>query len=334
VSAGRTTVRVRHKAPDGDGLPPGAVKLISPYDLDARFSIKRDTRWGGAKVHFTETCRRADPPSAGDESSKDDLRQDDSLSKVDASGVGRGARGERPNLIINVVTTAATVTDAEMITSIHEDLDTKNLLPDQHYVDSGYASATALVHALRTWGLALVTPLSQDNSPQARAGAGYDKTSFAFDYDTQQATCPQAITSNSWRPGTHAGRDVILVAWSKTTCRPCPARPACTKSDRRKITIGPREEHEAIQHARIRQATPEWKADYAIRSGVEGTMRQTTHITGIRTARYRGLPKTALEHNLAATAINLIRLDAYWSGRPLDHGRTTNLARLDFTLSA
>jgi hypothetical protein len=104
--------------------------------------------------------------------------------------------------------------------------------------------------------------------------------------------------------------------------------------ERRKITIGPREEHEALQHARIRQATPEWKADYAIRSGVEGTIRQTTHITGIRTARYRGLPKTALEHNLAATAINLIRLDAYWSGRPLDHGRTTNLARLDFTLSA
>jgi hypothetical protein len=32
-------------------------------------------------------------------------------------------------------------------------------------------------------------------------------------------------------------------------------------------------------------------------------------VTGIRTARYRGLPKTALEHTIAATAINLIRLD-------------------------
>ena len=63
-------------------------------------------------------------------------------------------------------------------------------------------------------------------------------------------------------------------------------------------------------------------------------MRQTTHVTGIRHARYRGLPKTALEHNLAATAINVIRLDAYWTGRPLDRTRSSHLARLDFTTAA
>ncbi len=55
---------------------------------------------------------------------------------------------------------------------------------------------------------------------------------------------------------------------------------------------------------------------------------------GIRHARYRGLPKTALEHNLAATAINVIRLDAYWTGRPLDRTRSSHLARLDFTTAA
>ena len=63
-------------------------------------------------------------------------------------------------------------------------------------------------------------------------------------------------------------------------------------------------------------------------------MRQTTHVTGIRTAHYRGLPKTALEHTIAATAINLIRLDAYWTGRPLDRTRSSHLARLDFTVAA
>jgi hypothetical protein len=53
-------------------------------------------------------------------------------------------------------------------------------------------------------------------------------------------------------------------------------------------------------------------------------MRQTSHVTGIRHARYRGLPKTALEHVAAATAVNLIRLDAYWTGRPLDRTRTSH----------
>jgi hypothetical protein len=52
------------------------------------------------------------------------------------------------------------------------------------------------------------------------------------------------------------------------------------------------------------------------------------------TARYRGLPKTSLEHIFAATTINMIRLDAYWTGKPLDRTRATHLARLDFTQAA
>jgi hypothetical protein len=36
-------------------------------------------------------------------------------------------------------------------------------------------------------------------------------------------------------------------------------------------------------------------------------MRQATHVTGIRRARYLGLPRTRLEHIAAAAAINLIR---------------------------
>ncbi|MDT3442525.1 MULTISPECIES: hypothetical protein [unclassified Pseudofrankia] len=47
-----------------------------------------------------------------------------------------------------------------------------------------------------------------------------------------------------------------------------------------------------------------------------------------------GLPKTRLAHVLAATALNLIRLDAWWTGTPLDRPRASHLARLDFGLAA
>ena len=60
-------------------------------------------------------------------------------------------------------------------------------------------------------------------------------------------------------------------------------------------------------------------------------MRQATHVTGIRRARYLGLDKTRLEHNAAAAAVNLIRLDAWWTGRALDRTRTSHIQRLDFT---
>ncbi|WP_198170786.1 transposase, partial [Actinoplanes awajinensis] len=163
---------------------------------------------------------------------------------------------------------------------------------------------------------------------------GYDRTAFTFDYDTRQGTCPQGNTSSSWTPTRSHNTDTIVVAWPMKTCRPCPTREPCTRADRRKVSIQPRDIHETLTTARTTQTTPEWKTLYATRAGVEGTIRQATHVTGIRTARYRGLPKTTLEHTIAATAINIHRLDNHWTGHPLDRTRTTHLQRLNFTLAA
>jgi hypothetical protein len=63
-------------------------------------------------------------------------------------------------------------------------------------------------------------------------------------------------------------------------------------------------------------------------------MRQAVAVCGSRRARYRGLARTRLEHIYSATALNLIRLDAYWNHRPLDRGRTSHLTRLELGLAA
>jgi hypothetical protein len=130
--------------------------------------------------------------------------------------------------------------------------------------------------------------------------------------------------------------DAIVARFSKPTCRDCPARNLCTRAryNGRELTLRPRPVHEAIRAARAEQTSQQWQQRYKIRAGVEGTIGQATHVTGIRRARYIGLPKTRLEHTIAATAINLIRLDAWWTGTPLDRTRTTHLQRLDFTLAA
>jgi hypothetical protein len=51
-------------------------------------------------------------------------------------------------------------------------------------------------------------------------------------------------------------------------------------------------------------------------------------------ARYLGLPKTTLKHNSAAVAINLIGLDAWWTGTPLNRTRTSHFQRLQYELTA
>jgi transposase len=324
IDGGRQEVRRREKAPDGDGLPPGRDRLISCYDLDVRYSIKRETTWSGYKVHFTETCDEPTPTPASDPTTT-------------SAGPDAGqspTRGEVPNLITNVATTTATVPDVAMTGVIHQQLADKNLLPAEHLLDSGYPSAEIIVAAARDHDITVISPMLLDHSAQARAGTGYDKASFTFDFDTAKAICPQGNTSSTWTTARQRDSDAIVVSWATSTCGPCPVREACTTGKRRHITIRSRELHEALTTARQQQTTQQWKARYAARAGVEGTMRQTSHVTGIRTARYRGLPKTQLEHTIAATAINLIRLDTYWTGHPLDRTRTTHLTRLDFTRAA
>ncbi len=39
TTGGREVIKRREKAPDGDGLPPGHIRIASPYDLDARWGV-------------------------------------------------------------------------------------------------------------------------------------------------------------------------------------------------------------------------------------------------------------------------------------------------------
>ena len=322
---GREVIKRREKQPEGDGLPPGHARIASPYDLDARWGVKRDTFWLGYKLHVTETCDdqpQCSCPAAGD------------------GGTGRRGHDQDcaapafPNLITHVATTSATVPDSQMTAVICDELAGKNLAPGRSYLDSGYLSAALLVTAAATWGIALTGPLLADNSAQARAGAGYARAGFTTDYDTQTVTCPQGKTSVSWSPCTRNGQDAIIAKFSAEDCGPCPARSLCTTSSRkrRQLTIPPRDLARAQDAARAAQDTIPFQADYARRAGVEGTIHQAAS-HGARRARYRGLPKTRLDHAYMACALNLLRLHAYWTGTPLDRKRTSHLARLELGLA-
>ena len=86
-----------------DDLPPASALIASPYDVEARYALKRSTEWVGYKVHLTETC--------------------------DA---------DRPHLITQVMTMPAPSADSAVTTPIQQALECKGLLPQQQIVDTGY----------------------------------------------------------------------------------------------------------------------------------------------------------------------------------------------------
>lgn len=66
-------------------LPPSAVLITSPYDVQARYSRKQSTAWTGYTGHFTESCA-----------------------------------GGAPQLIVEVPPTSATAADGDIVGALHE----------------------------------------------------------------------------------------------------------------------------------------------------------------------------------------------------------------------
>ncbi|MFJ9447564.1 transposase [Kitasatospora sp. NPDC101235] len=176
----------------------------------------------------------------------------------------------------------------------------------------------------------MVTPLLADHSWQARAAEGFDRSAFRVDWTARQVRCPEDRTSTGWYPVQQHGHDAIVIEFAREDCRTCPSRDRRTTAARgnRMLTLRPRELHETVAAARAEQKTDTWQAKYALRVGVEGTINQALDITGLRRARYRGLPKVSLQHAYSASAINVIRLDAHWREQTqgLRLGRLTQLA--------
>ena len=93
-------------------LPPSALLITSPYDVEARYSRKKSPAWTGYKVHFTETCET-----------------------------------DTPHLIVEVTPTSATMADGDIVEDLHARLDEQQMLPDQHLMDMGYVDAEVLAES-------------------------------------------------------------------------------------------------------------------------------------------------------------------------------------------
>ncbi len=280
-----------------DNMPPVSHRIDSPYDPQARYSVKRATKWSGYKAHLTESCDDA-----------------------------------RPHLVTHVETTQATEPDVNTLDAIHAGLAVKALLPAQHLVDAGYPRGQNMVIARRDYQVDVLGPVYVDRGWQAQEGTGYDLRHFSIDWNARVVICPQGQRSIRWSvTRTARQRTMIHIDFAKAACAACPVRDLCTRATTvpRTLTLQPQAEHEAIQAARQRQETPEFATQYARRAGIEGTLSQGVRVCGLRAARYRGLAKTHLQHVATAAGLNVLRLGTWSQQVPPARTRRSRFAALD-----
>ncbi len=227
-------------------------------------------------------------------------------------------------------TTVATTVDHAVTAAVQARLAARGLAPREHLADTSYVTADHLVTSQTAHNCTLLGPIHEDYSWQARAGEGFGAAQFAIDWEQERAICPQGRSSRIWKPTRDsAGHAIINIRFDYADCRDCPARRRCVSSDReRALAIRPRPLYEALHDARQRQHTPEFRARYHARAGIEGTFSQGVSIGDLRRTRYIGLAKTRLLHLLIATALNFHRVAAWLAERPRAQTRVSAFARL------
>ena len=235
-----------------------------------------------------------------------------------------------PNIVTDVDTTPATTVDQAVTAAVQARLATRGLAPREPLADTSYVTADHLVTGQTAHNCTLLGPIHEDYSWQARAAAGFGAAQFAIDWGQERALCPQGRSSRIWKPTRDsAGHDSINIRFDYADCRDCPVRQRCVSSDReRALAIRPRPLYEALHDARRRQHTPEFRARYHARAGIEGTFSRGVSIGDLRRTRYLGLAKTRLSHLCIATARNFHRVAAWLAERPRAQTRASAFARL------
>lgn len=260
------TNKVTVRPPSGRGK--GRDLIVSPHDPDVRWSEKRGKDWRGYRLEATETT-------------EDDENQ----------------------FITDIDVVAANVDDSETVDDIQERLISRDLKPEEHYVDQGYTSGANLAHSTDR-GIELIGLVSTDTSGKPE---GYRQSDFDLNFETHQATCPEGKTSVVWYERPQSDGRVGAEVQFREQCEGCTVRAQCAPGKSgRTLNVSPY--HDELSQRRAEQNTAAFKKKMKRRPAIEGTISELTCKHGARRTRYRGENKTRLQALFTGAAVNLKRL--------------------------
>ena len=202
-------------------LGPIGKRLCSPYDPEARLGHKGGTPWIGYRVHISETCEE-----------------------------------NYPRLVTHVVTKEASFHESYAAPLIHEGLSTKELLPGDHLVDTGYITAKALLDSKDRFGVKLIGATMQNSSRQQREREGFSLDDFTVDWRRKEITCPEGKVSEAW--GEYESERMgkyVRIRFNASECQACEVKAKCTSSETRGRQMTLRREKAYLALARMREET-------------------------------------------------------------------------------
>jgi hypothetical protein len=273
------------------------ARVATPHDPQARFRTKGSRSCMGYGLHLTEMADEAGPAIIVD---------------VALEPIGEG--------------------DTQVLPGIEQRLEERGLRPEQQLVDGGYTSGKTLADS-RAAGTELVGPVRSDQraaQPEQEETRPFGGSDFALDFERQVGMCPAGKRSSAWYEIKEPeGKGRIRVEWGRADCETCPLRARCVTARaevRKELWLDAH--HAEIVRGRQRQASERFRDLYRRRAGIEATFSDMMRTHGGRRTPYRGRIKSESRYLMAATAMNLRRVEGWRSGRPVARHRVSRLGRL------
>lgn len=243
----------------------------SPHDPDATFGHKGL----GYHVHITETCRN-----------------------------------NTTELLTSYAVLPAARPDLAQALPALKRLEQSGVKPDVIYADAGYPTPAEIV-AVRNEGVELFAPVHRGRL----AVETMSRSDFEVDHTGSVVACPQGHA-----PVRHAERESsdtihprrsLHAIFDRETCKACPKLDRCpvrtpnNKYADYRLDVAP---EMLLRDARwTEQQTPEWRAGYSIRSGIEATMSELKRAHGLGQMRVRRLVRVLMQVAFKTTACNIKR---------------------------
>jgi len=246
-----------------------ADSLQNPSDVDASYDGHKGQ---GYQVQIMETY------------SKNQLEDDSSQKSL--------------QLITYVEVEPAHCHDSNAVQPALEDVEKRNLLPDELAADTLYGSQENIDTA-KEHQVDLVAPVPGKKP-------AHNLSSFSFDETTTEINCcPEKHEPKTIK---HNKKGSISCFWDKQLCQNCSLRSECCVTESKKgylLRYTPKQAEVTIR--RQYEQGDEFKNKYRYRSGVEASISRFIHMTGARRLRYRGLKRVDYAARLKALGINIFR---------------------------
>ena len=215
-----------------------------------------------------------------------------------AENYSEGDNDKQLSLITHIAVESADQHDANALLPAIEDLQERDMAPEELLVDSLYGSDTNCEQAKDEHGVSVIAPAMPGNQKNMHLA------DFDLDDQGRIISCPKGIAPDQVKK-TKRG---FSAAFSSATCLECESFKQCPVSKGKKACYY-RYKKKDIRLARRRQheESSAFKEKYRYRAGVEATMSEYDRRTGVKHLRVRGMKAVRFAAIMKAIGLNIFR---------------------------